>query len=313
MAPAVRAASSRRVLAISLLVDLLDVVTNLIVALLTGSAVVFAEMAQGLADAGGSAMLVFGERRSRRARDAEHPLGYSREAFFWTLLSAVTMLVVGAGLSAWRGYHQLVDPEPLASPPLAFAVLTLSILTNGYAVGLSARKLIIESGSLRGAFRRQDQPLVKSALLRDAIGTSTSVLGMLALALYIRFDIVAFDALGALGAAVFMTVASLMLMGQARALITGQSLPMDTVELLSTRVSAMPGVERVNRLVALYTGASKVLIVADLDLVEDLETARIESILDEVEARIRSELPEASRVTFQLNSPDGSGGVPPIA
>ena len=81
--------TSRRVLTVSFLVDVLDVVSNLVVALLTGSAVVFAEMAQGLADSTGSALLVIGERRSRRPGDAEHPLGYAREAFFWALLSAV--------------------------------------------------------------------------------------------------------------------------------------------------------------------------------------------------------------------------------
>ena len=52
--------SSRRVVVISFLVDVLDVVTNLVVMVLTGSAVVFAEMVQGVADAMGSALLVVG-------------------------------------------------------------------------------------------------------------------------------------------------------------------------------------------------------------------------------------------------------------
>ena len=42
--------SVRRVVVASCLVNVLDVVTNLVVAWLTGSAVVFAEMAQALAD-----------------------------------------------------------------------------------------------------------------------------------------------------------------------------------------------------------------------------------------------------------------------
>ena len=52
------APSSRRVLLVSFLVNVFDVVSNLVVALLTGSAVVFAEMAKGLADTTGSALLV---------------------------------------------------------------------------------------------------------------------------------------------------------------------------------------------------------------------------------------------------------------
>ena len=59
--------SSRRVVVVSFLVDVLDVVTNLVVAVLTGSAVVFAEMAQGLADSLGSAR---GTTSSRSAPDS---------------------------------------------------------------------------------------------------------------------------------------------------------------------------------------------------------------------------------------------------
>ena len=83
--------SARKVVMVSFLVDVLDVVTNLIVALLTGSAVVFGEMAQGIADSIGSALLVIGERRAKLPRDEKHPLGYAREAFFWSLLSAVAI------------------------------------------------------------------------------------------------------------------------------------------------------------------------------------------------------------------------------
>lgn len=88
---------------VSFLVDLLDVATNLVVAIVTGSAVVFAEMAQGVADSIGSGLLVMGDRRSSRPVDLEHPQGYRREAFFWAVLSALAMLFIGAGLSAWRG------------------------------------------------------------------------------------------------------------------------------------------------------------------------------------------------------------------
>jgi cation diffusion facilitator family transporter len=297
--------SSRRVLLVSFLVDVFDVVSNLVVALLTGSAVVFAEMAQGIADSTGSALLVIGERRSRRPPDAKHPFGYGREAFFWGLLSAVAMLVIGAGLSAWRGYGQLVYPEPLDTPLLAMAVVTLAIVTNSYAVSLSLRKLVGEHGSLAQAFRNMDRPLVKSALLRDVIGTFTSVVGLVALVLYQAFDLVFFDALGALAAAVMMTVASLILMAQARALITGRALPRSTLRRLRKIILGTPGVDAVNRLAAVHAGTSAVLVDVDLDLADELETAQIEALLDQLEGRIRAELPDTERVRVELNSPPG--------
>ena len=295
--------SSRRVLLVSFLVDVFDVLSNLVVAVLTGSAVVFAEMAQGIADVAGSAMLVIGERRSRRPSDAAHPFGYAQEAFFWGLMSAFVMLAIGAGMSAWRGYRQLVDFHPLAMPLLAMAVVALAVLTNSYAVSLSLRKLMSGHGSLRAAFRSLDQPLVKSALLRDVIGTFTSVVGLVALILYEVVGFAFFDALGALAAAVLMTAASLLLIAQSRALIAGQAIPQNQLRRLRNVVLATPGVIAVNRIAAVYAGTSDILVELDLDLAEDMETVEIEALLDRLESRVRDVLPDTDRVSVQLNSP----------
>jgi cation diffusion facilitator family transporter len=274
------------------------------VAILTGSAVVFAEMAQGLADSLGSALLVVGERRAARPRDRAHPLGYAREAFFWGLLSAVAMLVVGAGLSAWRGYRQLLEREPLESPILAVAVLMLAVGTNGYAVSLSIRKLVAEEGSLREAFFDAKRPLVKSALLRDAVGTFTSLVGLAALGLYQVLGLVVLDAAGALAAAVMMAFGSFVLMSQVRSLITGRALPDDDLERLHEALLSTPVVEAVNQLAAIYSGDAEVLVDVDLDLAEHLDTARIEAVLDDLEVRARAAIPETGRVRVLLNSPE---------
>ena len=294
--------SARRVVTVSFLVNLLDIVTNLVVVLLTGSAVIFAGLAQGIADSLGSALLVVGERRARRPRDRKHPLGYAREAFFWGLLSAVAMLAVGGGLSAWRGYRQLVEGAPLENSILAIGVLVLAVVTNGYAVGLSVRKLT-EEESLRDAFRDPKRPLVKSALIRDAVGTFASVVGLVALALYHALGVVAFDAAGALVAAVLMAAGSLVLMGQVRSLITGRSLSDAELERLRAEVLAVPEVDAVNQLSAIYSGIAEVLVDADLDLSEELGTTQIEEVLDEIEERARRIIPEVSRIRVLLNSP----------
>lgn len=297
--------STRRVLLVSFLVNVFDVVSNLVVMLITGSAVVFAAMAQGVADSTGSALLVIGDRRARRPADAEHPFGFAREAFFWGLLSAVAMLIFGAGLSAWRAYEQFVHPQVIELPWLAMSVVALAVLTNSYSVSLSFRKLVREHGSLRFAFLSMGEPLIKSALLRDVIGTFTNVVGLLALVLYYAFELIFFDALGALIAAIMMTAASIMLMGQARELIAGRALPEDEVALVRRTLLETPGVDAVNELAAVYAGASSVLIDVDLDLAEGLETNEIEDLLDMLEARVRTKLPDTERIRVQLSSPEG--------
>jgi divalent metal cation (Fe/Co/Zn/Cd) transporter len=165
------------------------------------------------------------------------------------------------------------------------------------------RKLAEEDG-LREAFRDPKRPLVKSALIRDVVGTFTSLVGLGALALYQVLGVVVFDAAGALVAAVLMVAGSLVLMSQARSLITGRALPEDDLARLRAAVLAMPEVDAVNQLNAIYSGVAEVLVDADLDLAENLNTTEIEAVLDDLERRARNAVPEVGRVRVLLNSPE---------
>lgn len=293
--------TTRRVVTVSLLVDVVDVLTCLVVAWFTHSAVVFAEMAQGFADVIGSGLLVIGERRARRPRDAEHPLGYQREVFFWALLSSLAMLVLGAGLSFARGYSQLVEPQPIERIGLAYGVLALSVATNAYTVLLSVRKLRHEQHDLVLAIREVSRPLVKTALLRDAAGTLSAVLGLVALASYSLTGQVLLDAVGAIVVAVLMVVFSVLLLSQTRALIVGRAIPSAGLDAIRDAVQAMPGVQTLNRLTAVYVGAKDVAVELDLELQDRLTTTEIEVLLDRVQARVRIIVPEAREVRVDLN------------
>jgi hypothetical protein len=96
------------------------------------------------------------------------------------------------------------------------------------------------------------------------------------------------------------------LMSEARSLITGRALPEDQMQRLRAAVLATPGVEAVNQLASVYSGASEVLVDANLDLAEDLDTSQIEAVLDDVDARIRTAVPDTGRVRGLLNSPEAS-------
>ncbi len=298
-----RSVHPRRVVTISLLVNVLDVLTNLVVVLITGSAVIFAGLAMGLADVFGSVLLVVGERRARRPRDARYPFGYAREAFFWALLSAVVMLVVGGGLSLLRGWQQVVAPQPIAWPSLALGVIVLSILTNTYAVSLAIRNLAAREGGLRAALRATAAPLVKTSLLRDTIGVLSSVVGLGALLLYVTADWLLFDGIGAIGVGALTVVFAIVVISEARGLIAGRSVPHETAQLIRDAVSSAPKVVALNRMAAVYAGGDEILVDLDLDLAENLETVEIESVIDDVQARVRAAAPEARTIRVDLNSP----------
>src|SRR5215217_6750046 len=64
-------------------------------AALTGSPALLAETLHTVADAGNEVFLFVAIRRSRQPPDATHPLGYGPERYYWALLAAVGMFVIG--------------------------------------------------------------------------------------------------------------------------------------------------------------------------------------------------------------------------
>ncbi len=295
--------TTRRVVVTSLLVDLFDIASNTVVVLLTGSAVIFAEMAQGIADATGSLLVVIGYWYAGRPRSAAYPLGRKREAFFWVLLSALSMLVLGAGLSAWRGYHQVVDPGPLQRLPLAFGILVLSICTNGYAFSLSLRKLREGGRPLLEAFRESRRPLVNMSLVQDGLGTTSSVLGLVALLACVLGRVAILDGVGALLIACLMVICSLALVNQARRLIAGRGVPTSVRKQILGAIRAVPEVEAVNSLTAVFAGADQIEVACDLNVREDLTTSDIEALLDKIESVAKRAVGDVQTVRVDFNSP----------
>src|SRR5256885_11098428 len=70
-------------------------------AALTGSPALLAETLHTVADAGNEVFLFVAIRRSRQPPDATHPLGYGPERYYWALLAAIGMFVVGGGVLIW--------------------------------------------------------------------------------------------------------------------------------------------------------------------------------------------------------------------
>src|SRR3990167_2346825 len=134
--------TARRVVITSFLVDLIDVISSLVIAILSGSVVMLAQVLQGLADLASAGFLILGVKQSTKPTDKKHPFGHSREIFFWAMLSALTMFGITASLSFYLGLQRFLRPETIENINLAYLVLGITTITNGYSFTLSFRRLM---------------------------------------------------------------------------------------------------------------------------------------------------------------------------
>ncbi|MGE5251632.1 MAG: cation diffusion facilitator family transporter, partial [Bacteroidota bacterium] len=68
-----------------------------VVSLITASSAMIAESIHSFADTGNELLLLLGMKRSRKPPDEQHPLGYGRELYFWSLIVAILFFGAGAG------------------------------------------------------------------------------------------------------------------------------------------------------------------------------------------------------------------------
>src|SRR5918999_2247542 len=195
-----RKISEWRVLVTTFWVDLLDVVLNLSVAILTGSVIMLSEFFQGLADLTAATFLLVGYKRSRKKADKRHPFGHGKEIYFWTLISAVVMMTFTATASFYFGLVRFLNPEEITHIGFGYGTLLITLATNAYALSLSSRRLLKNKPlrQLPQVFLNSSVVTTKNALVLDLMGTTASSCGLVSLLLYQLVGEQRFDGVGAM-------------------------------------------------------------------------------------------------------------------
>lgn len=97
----------------------------------TSSHVMLAEVVHSVADFANQVLLAYGLTSSRRAPDALHPYGYSKERFVWALISAVGIFCLGSGATIVNGIQNLWIAHPPENIKYAALVIGGSFVIEG--------------------------------------------------------------------------------------------------------------------------------------------------------------------------------------
>jgi cation diffusion facilitator family transporter len=307
--PGTKKISSEKVVVTSFIVSLSDVAINFVVAVLSSSVVVLAQALEGAADLLASGFLLIGIGKAGKPRDRKHPYGYGRELYFWTFLSALITFTLTCGLSIYLGIQRFLQPEPVESLPLVYFALILGVLTNGYSMNLSLKRLLGRKplDSLVHTFKNSALIETKTTLIMDLMGSLASLLGLLALALYKVTGNQRFDGLGSIVIGITLAILVLFIIKGAKDLLVGQSASPEVEEKIIGITKADPNVRKVLDLRTLLIGPERLLINMELNLSDELTTDEIEILIDKIEKEIKKEIPSATNIEIELETPDVLG------
>lgn len=274
-----------------------------VAAALTGSAAMVAEAAHSWSDTGNEVFLLVAERSGRRPRDEQHPRGYGRQTYIWSLVAAFGLFSAGAMVSIWHGVTDLLsEPREGGSFTINYVILGLALLLEGSSFLQANRQVHGKARTLglhpfRYVSRTSDSTL-RAVYFEDASALIGIVLAGAAIGLHQLTGNAAYDACGSIAVGLLLAVVAIFLMRRNMAYLLGQGLsPAMQGEVLRTLLQH-PEIERITYLHVEYVGPSKLFVVAAVDLVGDDREAHLAVRFRRVEADIeRSELIEDAVLT----------------
>ncbi|WFR73485.1 cation diffusion facilitator family transporter [Prescottella defluvii] len=277
-----------------------------VAAVTTGSASMVAEATHSWADTGNEILLLVADRRARKAPDRDHPLGFGREAYIWSLFAALGLFAVGAGVSITHGIQELVHAQPAGDFGVAYAVLGIAFVLETISFRQAFKQLRGEADAahrdvLEHALLTSD-PTVRAVFAEDAAALIGLVIAFAGVLAHQITGSPVPDAIGSIAVGVLLGVIALVLLDRNRRFLVGEP---GTSELRSQAIAKLLGYDEVERVTYLrmeFLGPHQVYLVASVDLVGDEAESRVAHRLRALEDRITGETAVVRKAVLTLST-----------
>src|SRR3954454_14919500 len=177
-------------------------VAKTVAAVLTGSAAMVAEAAHSWADTGNEVFLLVAERSGKRPRDEDHPRGYGRSTYIWSLIAAFGLFSAGAVVSVWHGITELMAEETEVGYTINYIVLGIGLVLEGTSFIQATRQ--VHGGAQRFGLHpvryvsRTSDPTLRAVFFEDFSALLGILFAAAGIGLHQLTGNPAFDALGSI-------------------------------------------------------------------------------------------------------------------
>ena len=287
-------------------------VAKLVGGLLSGSSAMLSEAAHSFADTLNQGFLMAALQRSARPADSQHPFGYGKERYFWSLIAAVAVFVLGAGFSIFYGIYSLFRPPDQGGVVVALVILAVAFVLEGISWARAAWQLrgtAAEEG--KGFFAHllhEAEPTVRAVFLEDTAAVIGVVLAAAGLVLDELLDSHVYDAIASVAIGLLLIGVAYLLGEQNRELLVGRAADQETVDSLREEILATDGIRGVIEVFTMQLGADSMLMAARVDVEPNHSGDDLERTADAVEERVQAKHPKVRHVFIDPTPGDTSHG-----
>ena len=297
--------ASTRTLVVALLANLGIAASKFVAAAITGSSAMLTEGVHSVVDSTNQLLLMWGRRAAKRKPDKLHPFGYGRELYFWSFVVAVLVFSLGAGVSVYEGIIHIMNPEPAVSRVVAYAVLLIAFLLEGWSTVEAYRDFRKAKGSLGWfeAIRRSKDPPAFIVLLENGAAIAGIIAAAIGLLLSQLTGDPFFDGAASVVIGVILGFTAALLAYESKALLIGEAADPELVAALHDMVVSRKGVTAVGQVLTIHSAPDQITAMLSVDFDDDITARDVESLVWGIEAEAAHRFPMVRRLFIRPRSP----------
>jgi len=290
--------ASTRTLVVALLANLGIAASKFVAAAITGSSAMLTEGVHSVVDSTNQLLLMWGRHASKRRSDKLHPFGYGRELYFWSFVVAVLVFSLGAGVSIYEGIIHIMRPEPAVSPLIAYIVLVLAFLLEGWSTLEAYQDFKKSKGGLgwfQAVIQSKDPPAF-IVLLENGAAMAGIIAAALGLLLAQLTHDPFYDGAASVVIGTILAFTAALLAYESKGLLIGEAADPVLVRNLHDLARSMPGVVGVGDVLTVHSAPDQVTVMMNVDFKDDIRASDVEEVVCRVEAEARERWPQVRRL-----------------
>jgi cation diffusion facilitator family transporter len=308
-----------KVIKAALYANLAIAACKFVAAYLSHSTATLAEAVHSLADTGNQALLFTGVVLSQR-HDNRYSFGRAAERYFWPFVVALLLFSVGGAFAVYEGVHKVFSPDApdlsdfwsLRHGPLtSLLVLGLSVLMEGYSCSVALREFRREAGGKpigRALFEVKD-PTIPLVLLEDISALVGLTIALAAVGLSTLTGNGIWDAVGSIVIGLLLMVVAVLIARDTHSLLIGERATPEMERLAQRLAETTEGVAGVTQLLTMHLGPDFIVLAMKVAFAPRLSVEKMEDVINEIERRIRADVPSMKKIFIEPDSHGDGRGV----
>ncbi|MHC5705515.1 cation diffusion facilitator family transporter [Streptomyces tirandamycinicus] len=264
--------------------------------LAASSPALLSEAAHSVADSLNEIFLLAALRRSRRPADRRHPFGYGKERWFWSLLAAVGIFVMGGCFS----FFQAVEALRAGDRPVSSGHYAAGLAVLGAALAAEGTSLVRALYQYRKQGDEARDPAHRTVIAEDGAAVVGVLIAIAGMGLHLATGRVVWEAAASLAIGLLLVYVAYRLGREARDLLIGVAVDPGMHGDIRATLDGQPEIDNVADLLTMRLGVDSVLVAARIDLVPGLDSEEVELVSERIKATVQDRWPEADQVFLDI-------------